>query len=95
MTTAAATAIEHELKTWPESYEAVRDGRKLFEWRRDDRAFQRNDTLLLREWDELGKRYTGRSLRCCVTYILRGPFFQVPQGYAVLSIADVKEVRRG
>ena len=42
--------IIHELKTWPEAWAAVRDGRKRFELRRDDRGFAVGDVLLLKLW---------------------------------------------
>ena len=44
-------AIVHELKTWPEFFAVILDGRKRFELRRDDRGFQPGDRLLLREWE--------------------------------------------
>lgn len=42
---------EHVLKTAPPYFEAVLTGDKTFEVRRDDRGFQRGDTLRLREYD--------------------------------------------
>lgn len=60
----------HELKTWPESFEAVQSGAKTFELRRDDRGFAVGDRLLLREWTPDG--YTGRQCYRLVTYIV-GP----------------------
>lgn len=71
----------HDLKIWPEFFEAVCDGRKTFEFRDDDRDFEVGDTLLLREYvpptwvnDEVEEpaHYTGRSVRMTVTYILSG-----------------------
>lgn len=47
----------HDLKTWPEPFDAVRDGRKRFEWRRDDRGYAVGDALLLRKWDPTSRRH--------------------------------------
>ncbi len=64
---------EHELKTWPEYFAAVWDGRKTFELRRDDgRGFAVGDVLWLREWRPTDQEYTDRHVRARVTYVLRG-----------------------
>ena len=91
---------EHILKTWPNAFDAVKNGAKRFEWRRDDRGFEVGDVLVLRKWDPRdpfgGGGYVmwtppGRSLsqytelRVCVTYILRG-LFGVPPEFCVMSI---------
>lgn len=39
--------IEHELKTWPDFFDAIWNNEKHFELRKDDRGFQAGDTLLL------------------------------------------------
>ncbi len=41
----------HELKIWPQYYCRVADGSKTFEIRKNDRAFQSGDTVILKEWD--------------------------------------------
>jgi hypothetical protein len=61
---------EHELKIVPRYFEDVRDGRKLFEVRLDDRGYQVGDVLRLREWDPILEAYTGRVDVRGVTYVL-------------------------
>lgn len=76
----------HRLKTWPEFYGAVEDGRKTVELRYDDRDYAVGDILLLREYlpgDDA--RYTGRSTTRVVTHIVRGEWGVEP-GYVAMSI---------
>lgn len=81
----------HELKTWPDYYEAVLRGDKTFEVRTDDRGgFAVGDTLVLREWDRV-KEYSGRSCEVVVRYVLRDPKFGVAPGYAVIGITAPAE----
>jgi hypothetical protein len=74
----------HELKCWTESYQAIVDGVKLFEYRLNDRDYQVGDILFLREWNS-NTKYTGRE--CCykVTWILKSGF-GLPECYCVLSL---------
>ena len=65
---------EHELKCWPEYFNAILEGRKHFEVREGtDRVYFTNDTLWLREWDQTTQDYTGRELKVKVTYVHNGP----------------------
>ena len=41
----------HTLKIWPQFYHPVAFGAKTFEVRNNDRAFQKGDTVILKEWD--------------------------------------------
>ena len=59
----------HELKSWPESFAAIRAGQKTHELRRADRDFQVGDVLLLREYDPKSERYSGQSLRVVITFM--------------------------
>ena len=77
----------HDLKCWPEPFAAIANGRKAFEWRRDDRDFQLGDVLRLREWRPDSENYTGAEALCGVTYVLRGRF-GVPDGFVVLGIGS-------
>lgn len=77
---------EHELKTWPAFFQAILDGDKNFEVRKNDRGFQKGDTLWLREYDtsRLGIPYTRREVRVEVTYVLSG--FGLQDGYVVMGL---------
>lgn len=85
---APPTRRDHELKTWPEFFAAVRDGRKTFELRQDDRDYHEGDTLTLREWEPGRADYTGAVERRRITYVLRGPLFGLPAGRVILALAS-------
>lgn len=81
----------HELKILPEYYNAVREGRKRFELRKDDRGFDVGDRLHLRKWDPAGG-YTGEVILTDITYILRGvPGYGLAEDYCVMSLGKVIE----
>ena len=76
--------MTHDLKCWPQYFQAVLDGRKPFEIReRRDRVFSVGDTLLLREWEPSSESYTGRRCERRVTYIT--DFAQKPD-YCVMGL---------
>lgn len=74
----------HKLKTEPESFEPIVAGRKVAEFRKDDRNFNVGDILRLREWSK-ETSYTNQVVEVEVTHILRGPAFGVPEGYVMMS----------
>lgn len=81
----------HDLKCHSVPFQALSDGAKTHEFRRDDRGFAVGDELYLREWKRPAgmisiARYTGRELRMIVTYISRGPEFGIPDGFCVMSV---------
>lgn len=80
-------ATIHELKTWPEYYEAVALDKKRFEVRKDDRPFEVGDTLRLMEWNPKSGHFTGRKIDRGVTYILRGMGLQ--DGYCAMSLTRI------
>lgn len=51
--------IVHEVKSWPPFFDAIRDGRKPFDVRYNDRGYRIGDTLLLREWEPVKGIYSG------------------------------------
>lgn len=84
----------HELKSWPDQFQALWTGRKRAEFRRDDRGYAVGDLLDLREWEPGAGRHTGFRLMARVTHLVRGPAFEIPAGYVVLSVEVLEAVVR-
>lgn len=89
----------HSLKTWPEPFTAILEGRKRYEIRYDDRGFAVGDELELREWnptpltDNVYSQpagYTNRSIRMRVLYMTPGGAWGLPAGVCVMSIEVIK-----
>lgn len=79
----------HDLKCEFSAFNDLLDGRKTFEYRRNDRNFQVGDELYEHRLEPDGKPSEGGRtdrLRLRVTYILRGPDFGVPKGFVVMSV---------
>ena len=83
----------HELKTWPKPFQAMIDGDKTFEFRKNDRDYQAGDWLTLKEWDPAIEKYTGRTMRRFVTYILHGGKFGLPQEFCIMAVVPDKYER--
>lgn len=62
----------HELKIYPKYFEAILDGKKTFEIRKDDRDFQVGDSIVLKEWDNI--KYSGREIQALFWDLLRRQF---------------------
>ncbi|OMF50852.1 ASCH/PUA domain-containing protein [Paenibacillus peoriae] len=76
--------MTHDLKILPKYFDAVCDGRKPFEVRKNDRNYQVGDLLDLKEWTpDIG--YTGGSLIRRVSYFLDDPDY-VKEGFVILGL---------
>lgn len=74
----------HELKILPQYFQAVWDGTKNFELRKNDRDYKVGDILILREYNN--GEYTGSFLKVIVTYILKDcPEYGLDKEYCILS----------
>lgn len=58
-------------KIWPEYFEKVLSGEKRFELRVADFDVSEGDTLILEEWDQKTKKYTGRKIEKNIDFILK------------------------
>lgn len=90
----------HDLKTWPEYFEAIKNGSKNFELRYNDRGFKIGDFLCLKEWvqydvfssydahdpKEDDGHYTCNEIMVRITYILEGGKFGLQNNWCVMSI---------
>lgn len=74
----------HELKILPEYFEAVKNGKKTFEVRKNDRNFQVGDILILKEWYD--EKYTSKEIEKEIVYILDSNSGYVIDGYVIMGI---------
>lgn len=92
----------HELKILPQYFNAVREGKKTFELRKDDRGFQVGDVLMLKEFNlqekyeiiESAETYfTGRKILRQINYILKdeSESMGLNKEYVILGIKLIDE----
>ena len=82
--------MTHELKTWPEYFQAVRNRSKTFEVRKNDRNFHPGDTVILQEYDPITKQYTGEHETRDVGYVLVD-YPALPPDYVVFTLYDTNK----
>jgi ASC-1-like (ASCH) protein len=77
----------HELKIIPEYFQAIWDGKKPFEVRKNDRNYQVGDTVQLNEFDPKHQQYTGGCLYRTITYVLDNPDY-VKDGFVIFGLGE-------
>jgi hypothetical protein len=81
---------EHELKAWPNGFEATLRGVKPFQIRRADRDFKVGDILRLKEFLPESQTYTGRFIRARVLYVTEEREFPgLEAGFVLMGIGSV------
>lgn len=75
----------HSIKTWMPFYQDILDGKKPFEFRKNDRNYSVGDEVVMHEYDDQLEEFSGRQLYCTITYLLVGPNFGIPEGYCVFG----------
>lgn len=81
--------MTHALKTWPQYFKDIQEGRKTFELRKDDRGYNVGDILVLQEFDVDGEAplLTGNECTRKVNYILRdAKQFGLMDGYCIMGL---------
>lgn len=91
--------MEHHLKCLSVYYDAVVAGEKTFEIRKDDRGYQKGDTLILHRFTpeeleqlEAGTLWNLRAVpkhRVKVTYILTGGQHGLEAGHVILALGAI------
>ena len=79
----------HYLKVECEFYTPLSRRLKTFEVRKNDRNFQVNDILILREWSAATEDYTGLYLCAQISYILDDPRY-CKEGYVILGLKFIE-----
>lgn len=80
--------MRHFLKIDMPYYYAVRDKRKTFKIRFNDRGFNAGDDVILIPYTELGIKSAEPSLQAKIGYVTG---FQQKEGYVVFSIKNVRQ----
>ena len=78
----------HDLKIWPEPFQAIVDNIKKFEFRKNDRGYRVGDHLILQEWNPDDEIYTSRKQKVEITYILQDRF-ELGEGLCIMSIKKI------
>lgn len=77
---------KHYLKIWPEFYKPVKQRKKTFDIRFNDRNYKVGDICIFQEWDPKKEEYTGSpDIITHVPYVLSGTPW-LPEGYVCMSI---------
>lgn len=84
----------HKLKTVQPFFDQVKEGKKKFELRKNDRDFKVNDLLILEEFDpddgdEPGNGYSGKAFVVKVDYILEN-YAGVESGYCIMGVTKTR-----
>ncbi|EOA2996929.1 DUF3850 domain-containing protein [Yersinia enterocolitica] len=85
-----SSPVIHQLEILPEYYQAVIEGRKKAELRKNDRYYSIGDYLLLAEWDFKHDVYTGRKVIVEVTDITLCDF--AAPNFVMLSFGGIDSI---
>lgn len=91
----------HQLKAHPDPFEAMWQGDKPYDIRKNDRDFKRGDVTVQREVtpasvdsDPADVVYTGREIRARITYMSAGGTWGLPDHICVLGLLIIERRER-
>lgn len=82
----------HHVKSWSHFFDAIKDGKKTHDLRKDDRGYEVGDYLVLQKYDFVSGKYTGDAVVAEITYITNNRFpcayssSVLPHDYCILSL---------
>jgi len=77
---------KHTLKTWKKPFSDILTGIKTFEIRKDDRDYNVGDILILDEFDNKSSQYTGNTIKCIVTYLIKSKDVHDEYGFKIVNV---------
>lgn len=66
-------------------FQEIKQGKRPFEFRKNDRNYQLGDEVVHHEFDQVKQEETGRTAYTKIVGILRGPEFGIPDGYCIFT----------
>ena len=67
----------HYIKCEQPWFDDIKNDKKTFEIRKDDRGYEYGDWVVLKEWNPEIKEYSGRSITITITYLIRNMFLLI------------------
>lgn len=81
----------HSLKAWMPYFQDILDGKKTFEFRKNDCNYSVGDEVILREYDSEKDEFTDRQIFGKITYLIAGSSFGIPEGYCVFGFHTTRQ----
>lgn len=82
----------HTLKTVQPYFDAVWSGTKRFELRVNDRDFQVDDMVFLKDYNQFTDEYSGREISCRISFLLKD-YPGIKDGYCIFGFKVVNKTK--
>lgn len=84
--------MEHELKSWPNSFREIITLHKQFDYRKNDRNYQNGDILYLKEYNPDTGKYTGSEFKVTAEKVWDSTEIPgLPAEYVIMALGQVDE----